>query len=69
MEFSEEEVTEYLHRDKQKEATVLEWIAKVIQEPLQVLHLFNRYPILLLENRILFVHGILMTNIEGLCPN
>merc|ERR1712130_26711 len=35
VEFSEEEVTEYLHRDKQKEATVLEWIAKVIQEPLQ----------------------------------
>ena len=36
VEFSEEAVTDYQHRDKQKEINVLEWIAKVILEPLQV---------------------------------
>ena len=36
MEFSEEEATSYVHRDKNKEINVLEWIALVIQEPLQV---------------------------------
>ena len=36
IEFSEESVTEYQHRDKLKEVNVLEWIAKVIMEPLQV---------------------------------
>ena len=36
IEFSEESVTEYQHRDKQKEINVLEWISKVIMEPLQV---------------------------------
>ena len=36
IEFSEECVTEYQHRDKLKEMNVLEWIAKVIMEPLQV---------------------------------
>ena len=36
MEFSEEEATSYVHRDKNKEVNVLEWIAHVIQEPLQV---------------------------------
>ena len=35
-EFSEESVTDYQHRDKQKEMNVLEWISKVIMEPLQV---------------------------------
>ena len=36
VEFSEEEATGYVHRDKNKEINVLEWIALVIQEPLQV---------------------------------
>lgn len=36
MEFSEEEATGFVHRDKLKEMNVLEWIALVIQEPLQV---------------------------------
>ena len=36
VEFSEEEATDYVHRDKNKEINVLEWIALVIQEPLQV---------------------------------
>ena len=36
VEFSEEAITDYQHRDKQKEINVLEWIAKVILEPLQV---------------------------------
>ena len=36
VEFSEEEATSYVHRDKNKEINVLEWIALVIQEPLQV---------------------------------
>ena len=44
IEFSEESVTEYQHRDKQKEINVLEWISKVIMEPLQVrgMNMFER---------------------------
>ena len=41
VEFSEEEATSYVHRDKNKEINVLEWIALVIQEPLQVEHFSN----------------------------
>ena len=43
MEFSEEEATSYVHRDKNKEVNVLEWIAHVIQEPLQVKLTTNFY--------------------------
>ena len=35
-EFSEEELTEFEHRDKNKENNVMEWVAKVISEPMQV---------------------------------
>ena len=35
-EFSEEEVTDFQHRDKNKEANVMEWVAKAISEPMQV---------------------------------
>jgi len=34
-EFVEEEATNFQHRDKSKEMNVMEWVAKVIAEPLQ----------------------------------
>ena len=45
MEFSEEEATSYVHRDKNKEINVLEWIALVIQEPLQVAQTSDHAPL------------------------
>ena len=36
-EFAEEEGTDFQHRDKNKEANVMEWVAKVISEPMQAI--------------------------------
>ena len=35
--FAEEEASDFSHRDKLKELEILEWIARTILEPLQVL--------------------------------
>ena len=61
IEFSEESVTEYQHRDKQKEINVLEWISKVIMEPLQVGGVKKKFP------KIEFIH--LLSQLQGRCTD